>query len=94
MLYFIVAEESRLAAYVYIHFSDFFISFVPIPDHDFLFLTNRTSDLVSGSSKVALHTPFIALTFYVLTLQIISVLSLSLSLCLFLSLSYSDHDRE
>lgn len=54
--------------------------FVPIPDHDLLFLVNRTSDHVSGSSKVALHTPFIALTFYVLTLQIIYVLSLFLTL--------------
>lgn len=80
MLYFIVARESRLPACVYIHFSDFCISFVPIPDHDFLFLANRTSDRASGSSKVALHTPFIALTFYVLTLQIISVLSLSVLL--------------
>lgn len=53
---------------------------MPIPDHDLLFLVNRTSDRVSGSSKVALHTPFIALTFYVLTLQIIYVLSLFLTL--------------
>lgn len=68
MLYFIVVEESRLTASVHIHFSDFCIYFVPEPDHDFLFLVNRTSDRVSGSSKVALHTPFIALTFYVLTL--------------------------
>lgn len=79
MLYFIVVRERRIAAYVHIHFSDFCIDFVPIPDHDFLFLANRTSDCVSGSSKVALPTPFIALTFYVLTLQIINVLSLSQS---------------
>ena len=84
MLYFIVVRESRIAACVHIHFSDFCIYFVPIPDHDFLFLANRTSDRASGSSKVALHTPFIALTFYVLTLQIIYVLSLS----------YSDHIAE
>lgn len=84
MLYFIVVRESRTAAYVHTHFSDFCIYFVPIPDHDFLFLANRTSDRASGSSKVALHTPFIALTFYVLTLQN--------NLCtLSLSLSYSDH---
>lgn len=36
-------------------------------------------DRVSGSSKVALLTPFIALTFYVLTLQIICVFSLNLT---------------
>lgn len=77
-MYFIVVKESRIAAYVHIHFSDFCIYFVPIPDHDSLSLVNRTSERASGSSKVALHTPFIALTFYVLTLQIIYVLSLLL----------------
>lgn len=63
MLYFIVADVSGVAADVHIHFSDFCIYFVPIPDHDFLFLANRTSDRVSGISKVAPHTPFKALTF-------------------------------
>lgn len=59
MLYSIVVKDSRIAAYVHILFSDFYIYFVPIPDHDFLFLANRTSNRVSGSSKVV----FIALTF-------------------------------
>lgn len=75
---FYSGKREQIAAYVHIHFSDFCIYFVPIPDHDFLFLANRISDHVSGSSKVAPHTPFIALTFYVLTLQIIYVLSLLL----------------
>lgn len=61
---------------MYIYISQTFY-FVPIPDHDFLFLANRISDHVSGSSKVAPHTPLIALTFYVLT-QIIYVLFLLL----------------
>lgn len=54
-MYFIVVNKGRIAAYVHIHFSDFCIYFVPTPDHDFLFLANRTPDRVSGSSKVALH---------------------------------------
>lgn len=73
MLYFIVANKGRIAAYVHIHFSDFCIYFVPTPDHGFLFLANWTSDRVSGG------TPFIALTLYVLTLQIIYVPSPTLT---------------
>lgn len=69
-----------MCTYTFLRLLHFFCAHTP--DHDFLSLANRTSDRVSGSSKVALHTPFIALTFYVLTLQIISVLSLCLSLTL------------
>lgn len=78
-MYFIVVKESRLTAGVHTHFSDFYIYFVPIPDHDLLFLATGHLTVCQGvSSKVARHTPFIALTFYVLTLQITYVLSLLL----------------
>lgn len=79
MLYFIVVRVGKIAASVHIHFSDFCINFVPIPDHDFLFLAYRTSDCVSGSSKMALPMPLITLTFNVLILQIVYVFSLNLT---------------
>lgn len=64
---------------MYIYISQTF-AFILCPYLTMTFLANRMSDVVSGSSKVAPHTPFIALTFYVLTLQIIYVLSLTLTL--------------
>lgn len=70
-------ERGELLLYIYIS-QTFDIYFVLVPDRDSPFLANRKSDHVSGGSEVALHTPFIALTFYVLTLQITYVLCLLL----------------